>query len=163
MNCIFILEGKAIKNINVFVVARILLGCIFIVSGFEKLISPYENFLYIVQGYELGNRLLEDVTAQIIPWVEFLTGVFLLLGLHLKFTLRVAWFLWAAFIVIIIQAIWRNLPLDECGCFGSLITLPLPATMTLDILLLILTTLARKFIDKTSAFSLDRFFQKNSQ
>ncbi|HOW34985.1 MAG TPA: DoxX family membrane protein [Candidatus Omnitrophota bacterium] len=139
-------------------IIRILIGIFFVVSGFEKLINPYENFLYVVQSYELVGKPLDLLTAWFMPWIEFILGVFMILGLWLKITLRGMWALLIIFIFVLGQAILRNLPITECGCFGDLLPLPLAVTVAMDTVLLITVTFLRAFIQKTSLLSLDRYF-----
>ena len=83
-------------------IIRILIGIFFAVSGAEKLIHPYENFLYVVRSYQLVGNPLDVLTAYFIPWVEFILGVFMALGLWLKVTLRGVWFLLIVFIFVVI-------------------------------------------------------------
>ena len=140
---------------NLFVIVRVLVGCMFVVSGFEKLISPYQNFLYVVQGYELFPSFLENVAAHIMPWIEFLLGVFLLLGLWLKWVLRAVLVLMAMFIIVVAQALIRNLSLIECGCFGDFISVPLHVTLIFDIIMLFVINLLVRKEERTGVFSLD--------
>ena len=82
---------------KVLVVLRILVGSIFVVSGFEKAIGPYQNFLYVVQSYEFLPTTLEEIVARALPWIEIFLGVFLISGLWLKWMLRSALILFAMF------------------------------------------------------------------
>ena len=129
-------------------------------SGMEKLISPYQNFLYVIQQYQVLIPFFEEVTARVFPWVELILGVFLLLGLWLKWTLRGVMALFLVFVGIVGQAILRGLPIDECGCFGSLISLPLSTVMAFDFSVLILIGVLSKKIGNTEYFSLDRYFSQ---
>jgi len=144
--------------IKIFVVIRILIGFIFVVSGFEKLIGPYQNFMYVVQSYEFLPTVLEEVVARILPWGEFFLGVFLVFGLWLKWTLRSTLILIGMFILIVGQALLRKLPIDECGCFGGLISLPLYGVLIFDCTLLLLTSLLLKYKNRTNILSLDGYF-----
>jgi len=144
--------------INIFTIVRILIGCLFIVSGFEKLSSSYQNFLYVVQSYEFLPTLLEDSVARIVPWVELFLGVFLLSGLWIKWVLRGLMLLVTMFIIIVSQALIRNLPIEECGCFGGLVSFPLHVVLLVDSMLLMLTGLLFKNSQRTSVLSLDRYF-----
>ena len=36
-----------------YVILRIVIGSIFLISGLGKLLSPYQNFLYVIQAYQL--------------------------------------------------------------------------------------------------------------
>lgn len=143
---------------SILVIVRVVLGVFFIVSGFEKLIGPYQNFLYIVQSYEIFGTFLENIAARLVPWIELFFGIFLVVGLWVKWILRGLLILIALFIGIVAQALIRNLPIIECGCFGSLISLPLHGTLILDCILLFLTGLLLAKEVLTSAFSLDRYF-----
>jgi len=63
------------------------------------------------------------------------------------------------FILIVSQAMIRNLPITECGCFGELISFPLYAVFIFDGTLLILTGLLIKNDERTELFSLDHYFK----
>ena len=137
-----------------------MIGLIFVVSGAEKLIWPYQNFLYVIQGYQLVPPGLDEAVAQVFPWIEFLVGLFMVLGFWLHWTLRGVLVMVMTFILIVSQALIRKLPMDECGCFGELISFPLPVVILIDSTLLALTCLLIVKEKKTEAVSLDRYFQK---
>lgn len=146
------------KKINVFFIFRLLLGGLFILSGSEKLLNHYQNFLYVVQGYSFLPPALEKFTAAIVPWMELFLGMFVVLGLWLRYSLSALLLLILGFIVVVAQAILRNLPLDECGCFGSLITFRPEQVILLDSGLLFLTAMLLIFLRKTRSLSLDEYF-----
>jgi len=108
------------------------IGGIFVVSGFEKFIGPYQNFLYVIQNYSFLPLPLAEIVARLLPLAEFLLGIFLVLGLWSKWALRAVATLLLIFMAVVIQALVRNLPIDECGCFGGLISVPLPVVLTFD-------------------------------
>jgi uncharacterized membrane protein YphA (DoxX/SURF4 family) len=139
---------------------RILIGLIFIVSGAEKLIWPYQNFLYVVQGYQLLPPGLDEFFARVFPWIEFLLGLFMALGFWLPVTLPGVMIMLTTFILAVSQAIIRKLPMEECGCFGELISFPLPVVILMDSVLLALTFLVLFNLKKAETLSLDRYFQK---
>ena len=146
--------------INAFVVFRILIGLLFIVSGFEKLIGPYQNFLFIVQNYDMLPPWGEEFVARVFPWIEFLLGVFMMLGLWLPWAISGIMLMLFGFIVIVGQALIRGLPIDECGCFGELISFPLNAIIIFDSLLFILTRLLLNKREEAKKFSLDGYFDE---
>lgn len=148
------------RKINPFVVVRILIGILLIVSSSEKLIGPYQNFLYVVQNYQLLPGFLENVVARIFPWIELFVGVFLVLGLWLKAVLRAALVLLMIFIVVVAQALLRHLDIAECGCFGGLISVPPAKVMIFDSILLSLTGLMLFRFQRTVIFSLDQYFER---
>ena len=133
------------------------IGGIFVVSGFEKLIGPYQNFLYVIQNYSFLPLFPAEFVARVFPWIEFCLGIFLVLGLWLKWTLRAVMVLLLMFMVVVIQALIRNLPIDECGCFGALISFPLPVILAFDAAVFVLTWFLSFRMEEAERCSLDRY------
>lgn len=145
---------------NLIVFSRWLIGLLLVVSGFEKAVLPYQNFVYVIQAYEIFPPSLEIIAARVVPWVELVVGTFLITGLWLKPVIRLCQGLFFTFIILISQALVRRLPLDDCGCFGQLISLPAKLTLILDMVIFVtLLVMARKMA-LTSRLSLDRYFEK---
>ena len=100
---------------------RIFIGIVLLVSGFEKVLSPYQNFLYVLQSYELFPSWLEKVVAMSVPWVELLTGLFMVLGLWLNWSVKSALLLFLCFIVRFIRGdgarVDDEFNLCECNCY----------------------------------------------
>lgn len=142
------------------VILRVVIGSIFIVSGLEKLLSPYQNFLYVVQAYQFLPSWAEVLTAWVYPWIEFFVGIFVLLGLWTSWSLRGALVLFGFFVVIVGQALIRGLPLESCGCFGDWIHLKLQTVIIMDSISLLLTALLLYNISQTKKFSLDAYFDQ---
>ncbi|MBF0569367.1 MAG: DoxX family membrane protein [Candidatus Omnitrophica bacterium] len=145
---------------NIFVIIRLVLGVLFIISGLEKALGPTENFLYVIQGYEILPDALARLAAVGFPWIELIVGVFILLGLWLDVALKALALISVFLIGMVGQAIARNLPLDNCGCFGSLIHLPLRGVILVDVTVLICTIICLKNIARSSRFSLDGLYVK---
>ncbi|MBI5415703.1 MAG: DoxX family protein [Candidatus Omnitrophica bacterium] len=141
---------------NLFILLRVLVGTLLVVSGLEKLVSPYQNFLYVIQNYALLPPFWEELGARAWPWVEFFLGVFLVLGFWLRWVLRGVMATFAVFIFVVGQALVRHLPVTECGCFGDLISFPLPVVITFDTALLAVTGALYYRLRETSSFSLDQ-------
>src|SRR5277367_3009243 len=137
---------------------RILIGSIFIISGLGKLLSPYQNFLYVIQAYQLLPSQGEVLVAQILPWIELIVGVFVLLGLWTAWGLRGALVLFGIFVVVVGQALIRGLPLENCGCFGEWIHLKPQTVIILDSLSLLLTLLLLRNLSYVKKISLDSLF-----
>jgi len=146
--------------INVFVVSRIMIGALFIVSGLGKLIEPYQNFLFVVQNYDMLPAWGAESVARVFPWIEFMLGVFMALGLWLRWVVPGTMVMLFIFIIVVGQAILRGLPIDECGCFGELIEFPLNVVVVFDGLLLILAGVLLKKGEDTKGFSLDGYFDE---
>ena len=139
------------------------IGCLFVVSGSEKLIGPYQNFLYVIQNYSFLSLPVAEIVARLLPWVEFLLGIFLVLGFWLKWTLRALMTLLFIFMVVVTQALIRNLPIDECGCFGGLISVPLPVVLAFDTTVFVFTLFLSSRMQEAERCSMDRYFAKNEK
>ncbi len=135
---------------------RIFIGLVFLISGFEKLISPYQNFLYVIQAYEIFPSGMEKAVAFIVPWIELLTGLFLILGLWLGWSLKGALVLFSCFIVIVGQALIRSLPLEACGCFGEWIHILPKNIIVFDSVMLLGTFWLLRHPAQVKRFSLDQ-------
>jgi len=151
------------SGINFLFSVRILIGAFFIVIGIDKVMSPYQNFLYVVQAYQLFPEPLENIVARVFPWMELFLGIFLFLGLYLRWTIRAFLLILSAFILIITQALVRKLPLESCGCFGGLFSSDIQTTLLLDLSLWFFCYLMLKTPEKTSYLSLDRYFEKTEK
>jgi uncharacterized membrane protein YphA (DoxX/SURF4 family) len=144
------------------IILRIAIGSIFIVSGLGKLLSPYQDFLYAIQAYQLLPSWAEVLTALVFPWIEFFVGVFVVLGLWTPWALRGALVLFGVFIVVVGLALIRGLPLESCGCFGEWVHLTLRSVIIMDSGTLLLTALLLYNIAQTKKFSLDSYFDRES-
>ncbi len=139
---------------------RIIIGSVFIVSGLGKLLAPYQNFLYVIQAYQLLPSWAEVLVAQIFPWLELIVGVFVALGLWTSWSLRGAGILFGIFVVVVGQALIRGLPLENCGCFGEWIHLKPQTVIVMDSLSLLLTLVLLRNLSSVQKFSLDSRFDQ---
>ena len=139
-----------------FVFLRLLIGAVFLVSGLEKALSPYQNFLYAVQDYQVLPGWGEVAVARFFPWLELFVGVFVVLGLWTRLALKAALVMFGVFISVVGQALLRKLPLDQCGCFGQMIHVHPRTIIVFDSAMLLLTHFLLKYPAKTEKWSLDR-------
>jgi len=144
-----------------FIFFRLVIGSIFIVSGISKVLSPYQNFLYVIQAYQLLPSWGEVLTAQIFPWIELVTGVFLFLGLWTSWSLRAALMLFGIFVAVVGQALIRGLSLENCGCFGGWIHLKPQTVIVYDSASLLVTALLLRNSSLSRKFGLDSYFDRS--
>jgi len=149
-------------KINPYAFFRILLGVFFVFTGAEKIISPYQNFLHVVQGYDILPVPFEIAVAHLFPWIEFLMGIFLFLGLWTRWSLRAGSLMMLIFILVVSQALIRRLPITECGCFGEFLSLPLHGVLIMDTALLFLMGLLYHKGGESKDPSLDKYFSRNA-
>lgn len=145
---------------NPVVLIRIFIGLIFAISGTEKLLSHYQNFLYVIQGYDFVPAPWNEWIAIFFPWSELMLGVFTILGLWTIWALRGLLVTTAIFLLVVGQALWRNLPIEKCGCFGELVSIPLPMILLMDSILWIYIAYLIIRIERTKRCSLDAYFSK---
>lgn len=114
-------------------VIRAGVGLLFVVSGYMKLIEPYQNFLAVIYDYQFVTGWAARGMAMAVPWAELVFGVFLLAGLWVRLSAGALWILNTAFIGVIGSALIRKLPVKDCGCFGhSAVSLSLEKALALD-------------------------------
>ena len=138
---------------------RIFIGLVLFISGSEKLISPYQNFLYVIQAYEMLPSWLERLAALGVPWVELFVGIFMILGLWIHWSLKGALLLFASFIIIVGQALLRHLPIDQCGCFGESIHILPQYIIVFDSFVLLSIFWLIRNPSQIKVFSLDQRFK----
>ncbi|MCK5581596.1 MAG: DoxX family membrane protein [Candidatus Omnitrophica bacterium] len=148
------------KGFNIFIFLRVTIGGFFVLVSVDTLMGPFQNFLYVVQAYEIFPDIVEKGVAFIVPWVEFFLGVFLVIGLWTRNALKGLLVLVTGLIGVVSSAIIRGLPLDDCGCFGELFSVSLKGTLLIDIALFVFVGLMLVNLAKTSLLSLDQYYQK---
>jgi hypothetical protein len=133
--------------------ARLLAGWTLTVAGFIKLRAPAEEFAAALAAYRFFPEGLLLPAARVLPWVEYLVGLYLIAGLWLKWTAPLALLLYGGFVTALGAALARGVPLANCGCFGG--WSPPPAvTLALDSFMVLL--LAAACGERENLFSLDR-------
>ena len=143
---------------NLYVLLRLAIGLIFVASGFQKAMAPYQSFQYVIEQYQILPHILEKAAAIVLPWIELLAGVFLILGLWLDYALSVLFCLSFLFVMALTQALVRHLPLESCGCFADGLKVAPQRMVLIDVGILFLIFLLKKRIRSASRFSLDAFF-----
>lgn len=123
------------------VVCRLLLGATFLFSGFVKVADPmgmtHKLYAYSsATGLPWGEySLLLQMTAVALGTLEFVIGVYTLLGIRRKFTTRATALFMAAFTAMTVW-IYIDNPVSDCGCFGDAVTLTNGQSLAKNIVLL---------------------------
>lgn len=99
------------------IVARLIVGFVWIVAGVLKIPDPAEN-VRAVRAYQLLPESIVPTVGHALPIFEILIGACLLLGLLTRLNGAASGVLLLAFIVGIATAWARGLSI-ECGCFGG--------------------------------------------
>ncbi len=96
---------------------RFFLGLLFIYASLDKIRHPAE-FAKIVYNFHILPGFLINIFAIILPWVEFLTGVFLILGIALESVAFLATVLLVIFMIALGVNLIRGIDIN-CGCFST--------------------------------------------
>jgi hypothetical protein len=95
---------------------RIVLGAIFIYASMDK-IANMPDFAKVIFYYRILPVQLVNLLAIFLPWLEFVLGVFLIIGKFERASLLVYSAMIVVFIIALSQALIRGLDIS-CGCFS---------------------------------------------
>jgi len=98
------------------ILCRFILGGIFIYASIDKISNP-NAFAQIIYDYKLLPDILIYFVALILPWVEMVTGLFLVFGVFIKTSSIILSSLLLFFIVTLTINKIRGFNLS-CGCFS---------------------------------------------
>jgi uncharacterized membrane protein YphA (DoxX/SURF4 family) len=107
---------KLFENKKFAVFARMVLGAVFVYASFDKMANP-QAFADIIGNYHILPAQLVNPLAIFLPWLEFLTGLFLIIGKWAEGSLLIYSTLLIIFILALAQALVRGLDIS-CGCFS---------------------------------------------
>lgn len=121
-------------------ISRILIGVVFIVSGFLKALDPVGTSLKIKEYLGAMNLNFLDLFATpgaiILCCIEFLIGIAILKGLRIRL-FSVISLVFTLFFTVITLCSATFLPVKDCGCFGEAIHLTNWQTLGKNVLLLV--------------------------
>jgi uncharacterized membrane protein YphA (DoxX/SURF4 family) len=99
------------------VLARLILGGIFVYASLEKIAQPLE-FAKIIKNYQVLPDFLITLPALILPWLELLAGVLLIAGIWTRSAALLLSMLLLAFILALGVNAVRGIDVS-CGCFST--------------------------------------------
>lgn len=98
-------------------VARLVLGGVWVAAGYLKIADPAEN-VRAVRAYDLLPEAIVPAVGHALPVLELAIGLCLLLGLLVRVNAAISAALLTAFVIGIASAWARGMSI-ECGCFGG--------------------------------------------
>ena len=137
------------------IVVRVFLGLILGWAGIVKIRNP-EAFIKIVKAYNLFSEDLVVLWGIFLPWIELVTGVFLVFGLWHKSAVLSSSGLFLLFAAAVSINILRGADI-ACGCFGFNDT-NLYVVLLQDLIFLICCCFL--FFFKSTPYSLDQVLYK---
>jgi len=105
-------------------IAKFILVILFIISGALKL-PNLKQFYYNFLSYDILKGKIAKFLAYSLPFGEIVLGLALITGLYsvLLSSLALAFLLINTFAVI--YALYKKKKMDNCGCYGALVKVPL--------------------------------------
>lgn len=97
--------------------ARLVLGSVFVIAGVEKIVNP-NAFAKAINNYQMLPYNTLNLVALILPWLEVLSGVFLIFGVRLRASSALVAAMLVVFLIAIGTAMARGLSI-ECGCYSQ--------------------------------------------
>jgi uncharacterized membrane protein YphA (DoxX/SURF4 family) len=113
--------GKTSWTRAAFLLARLILGFVFIYASIDKILHP-GKFAEIIYNYQILPDLLINPTAIVLPWLELILGAFLLVGIWLPGAVFLTNLLLAVFLGAMVFNLARGLDI-HCGCFTTTVDL----------------------------------------
>jgi hypothetical protein len=107
---------KLFSNKIFVIIVRIVLGGLFIYASMDKM-ANMSDFAKVIHNYKILPASLENLLAIFLPWLEFITGLFILTGKYTKGALFIYNIFLVIFIIALSQALIRGLDIN-CGCFS---------------------------------------------
>lgn len=105
-----------LSNTYLQIAFRLIVGGVFIYSSIGKLLSP-DEFAKIIHNYDLLPLFLVNILAIVLPYLQFIAGVLLIIGVYKKGDSAIFIGLIFVFLIALVQAYARNLDIN-CGCFS---------------------------------------------
>jgi len=102
------------------VLMRVLIGAVFVFSGFSKLLLPYAEVVALVQQYQVLPGWLVSLTAMFLPWLEVASGTALLIGFCTTLAAVLIAGQLLSFSLLMVVVLVAGIPIEDCGCFGNL-------------------------------------------
>jgi putative oxidoreductase len=98
-------------------VARIVLGAVFLYAGYVKLRDPWQLFAMSINSYEVLPLAWAELAAHVIPWLELLLGGMVISGAWLRISGTLVSLLLLTFFTLMVRAYAKGMQIN-CGCFG---------------------------------------------
>jgi putative oxidoreductase len=106
-----------LKNPYLILIARLVLGYIFITFGISKIADP-AGFAQEINNYGMLPKPFLNIAALIMPWLELICGILIVFGVKLRANSVIVSGLLIVFIVAVAIAWSQGLDIN-CGCSST--------------------------------------------
>ena len=126
-----------LRSSNTSFVFRLILGGIFIFTGFAK-INHISALISEIKQYQILPVALASFYGNVLPYLEIMVGILLVSGIVLRISASIAGLMLVSFAVAKIVAMIRGLNINICNCFGPAVPLLSTQSLAIDIVMLFL-------------------------
>ena len=98
-------------------VARFVLGAVFVYAAYVKLRDPWQLFAMSINSYDVLPLAMAEAAAHVIPWVELALGLMVIAGIWLRITGTILSLVLLTFFTLMVRAYAKGMQIN-CGCFG---------------------------------------------
>ena len=114
MNGMSLLE-RFFTHPHLALILRLYIGGLFMYAGISK-INNIGQFTVAIATYGIVSYSTAEIMAIVLPWIELISGIFLVAGIGAPFSAAIIAVLLALFSIAIMINLIRGVPL-HCGCF----------------------------------------------
>jgi uncharacterized membrane protein YphA (DoxX/SURF4 family) len=105
------------KNEYINLIIRIVVGFVFVIFGASKIAEP-ALFAKDISNYDMLWHNFINLSAIILPWIEIISGLFLMFGIRLKANILLIAAMLLVFNAAVAVAWARGLDIN-CGCYSN--------------------------------------------
>lgn len=109
---------KRLESPYISLIARIIVGGMFIVVGMGKLAQP-QTFVEEIANYRMLPEILVNLMAVALPWIEVIAGILFIAGVRIRANATILGGLLIMFIAGVAVAMMRGLDIN-CGCYSQI-------------------------------------------
>jgi uncharacterized membrane protein YphA (DoxX/SURF4 family) len=102
------------------VAARVLVGGVFLLAGFSKVLLPHAEVVALIQQYTVIPTVITPWLATLLPWLELASGTALIIGFYTTVAAYIIGGQLLMFIALMLIVLALGVPIADCGCFGHL-------------------------------------------
>ena len=110
--------GQLLSSSTTVTVLRVMVGALFILAAYPKIINPV-HFSAVIAEYQLLPESFVPFVAILLPWLELLCGAMLILNIYARSNALILMVMLIIFTAGVTHNMLRGI-IHDCGCFEFL-------------------------------------------